>query len=80
MKCRNFACDLCRPPPVPCRIAITQHISEGYRRLLTRMGGELIVCASSHGRWNAVRALVAQGWYPITNYAIPAAGSDPYGV
>lgn len=65
---------------MPCRIVITQRISDGYRRLLTRMGAELIVCATSHGRWDAVRTLVEQGWYPITNYAIPAVGSNPYGV
>lgn len=65
---------------VPCRIVVTPHISDGYRRLLSRMGAELVVCASSHGRWETVRTLVDQGWYPITNFSIPAVGSNPYGV
>ena len=65
---------------MPCRIVITRHISDAYRRLLTRMDAELIVCSSSLERWDVVRVLVQQGWYPITNYCIPAVGSNPYGV
>ena len=65
---------------MPCRIMVTPDIADGYRRLLERMGAELIVCASYAARWEAMRRMVAQHWYPVTNYTLPAVGSNPFGV
>lgn len=65
---------------MPCRILVTAAIADGYRRLLERMGAELVVCKDSHDRWTAMAELARRDWFPITNYAIPAVGSNPYGV
>ncbi|APD13348.1 pyridoxal-phosphate dependent enzyme [Pandoraea pulmonicola] len=65
---------------VPCRVLVTASIPDGYRTLLERMGAEIIVCRTHLDRWTAMSEMVVSGWFPITNYVLPAVGSNPYGV
>ena len=64
---------------LPCRVVVTTALTDPFRRILERMGALLDVVPSPLARWERLGALVAQGWFPVTNYALPAAGSNPFG-
>ena len=65
---------------VQCRVLVTASISDAYRSLLDRMNADIVVCRTHLDRWKVMAGMVSQGWYPITNFALPAVGSNPYGV
>ncbi|MDR5818695.1 pyridoxal-phosphate dependent enzyme [Caballeronia sp. LZ033] len=65
---------------VKCRVLVTASISDAYRSLLERMNAEIVVCRTHLDRWKVMAGMVSEGWYPITNFALPAVGSNPYGV
>ncbi|MGF6641671.1 pyridoxal-phosphate dependent enzyme [Paraburkholderia sp. MM6662-R1] len=65
---------------VPCVVITTPSITDAYRHFLDRAGAEIIVVSSPRERWDLMAKMVADGWYPVTNYSIPAVGSNPWGV
>ncbi|MBL6456551.1 pyridoxal-phosphate dependent enzyme [Belnapia sp. T6] len=65
---------------LPCRVIVTRAVPEAVRRALLAHGAEVSGTADSPARWRLLARLAREGWYPATNYALPAAGSSPWGV
>ena len=64
-----------------CRVVTTPAMPAAYRGFLVRTGAEVVDVADSLTRWRVAAAMVAQeGWLPATNHALPAVGSNPFGV
>lgn len=64
-----------------CRVVTTAAMPASYRRFLARTGAEVVEAPDSLARWPIAAAMVAEeGWLPATNHALPAVGSNPFGV
>lgn len=64
---------------LPCRVIVTTTLTDAFRRILERMGALLDVVPTSLARWERLGVLAAEGWFPVTNYALPSSGSNPFG-
>lgn len=66
---------------LPCRVVVTAAVPEATRRALLAYGAEVLGAADSLARWSIVERLVREeGWYPATNFSLPAVGSNAWGV
>ncbi len=66
---------------IACCVVVGSTVPAATRTALERLGARMIPAGDGIARWTAMRRLVdAEGWYPATNYALPAAGSNAWGV
>ncbi|EUB98292.1 Pyridoxal-5'-phosphate-dependent protein beta subunit [Rhizobium sp. CF080] len=64
-----------------CVVVTTADIGQAWRRAIELHGAEIIVAPSAAARWDLVSAHTMMGeWYPATNFAVPAVGSNPFAV
>jgi threonine synthase len=63
-----------------CRVIVTASVPAPIRRRLALNGADIVEATSSLGRWSLLAALAQDGWYPATNYSLPASGSSAWGV
>jgi len=65
---------------LPCRVIVTASVPASVRRRLALHAADVIEAASSQDRWSLLATLAREGWYPATNYSVPASGSSAWGV
>lgn len=64
-----------------CVVVTTADIGHAWRRAIELHGAEIILAPSAAARWDLVSAHAMTGeWYPATNFAVPAVGSNPFAV
>jgi threonine synthase len=62
-------------------IAITADVANGFRDYLDQFRAVVTECDNSIARWELIRKLALDpDTLPITNYSLPAVGSNPFGV
>lgn len=63
-----------------CVVFTTEAIPPVLAAQITALGADLVVCPDAEIRYRTMAAAIAErGWYPLTNYAFPVAGDNPYG-
>jgi threonine synthase len=65
---------------LPCVVIVTGTVPDQTRRALLAFGARVIGARESLGRWELMKTMAPEGWYPLTNYSLPAVGSNPWGV
>jgi threonine synthase len=71
----------CAASGLKCEVATYSHVPEPFVRALQQLGATRVAFGSGADRWLHVRRRVEQdGAFPITNYSVPAVGSQTYGV
>ena len=65
---------------LPCRVIVTASVPASVRRRLALHAADVIEATSSQNRWSLLATLARDGWYPATNYSLPASGSSAWGV
>lgn len=66
---------------LPARVVVTPAVPEMVRRALLAYGAEVLGAPDGLTRWRVLARLGREeGWYPATNYALPASGSSTWGV
>jgi threonine synthase len=65
---------------LPCRVVVTPSVPTTVRRRLAAYGADIVEVLASLGRWRRLAELASDGWFPATNYALPASGSTAFGV
>lgn len=64
-----------------CTIVTTQNMNPNWRRAIEMHGAKLVATRTVEERWVLVEEGVKNGrWYPATNFANPAVGSNPFGI
>src|SRR5215208_612453 len=65
---------------LPCRVIVTASVPASVRGRLALHTADVIEATSSQNRWSLLATLARDGWYPATNYSLPASGSSAWGV
>ncbi len=65
---------------IPAEIATTGALPESYRRAIAAHGAIIVSLADSMARWRHLARRVEQGAFAVTNYRMPAIGTNPFGV
>jgi threonine synthase len=64
-----------------CVIATLATVPDSMKRLMVAYGADVVEMATSEDRYELIRqGIDRHGWYPASNIAAPAIGSDPYGI
>ncbi|WP_195180265.1 pyridoxal-phosphate dependent enzyme [Mesorhizobium sp. INR15] len=64
-----------------CVIVTTPDMNPNWRRAIEMHGATLLATETPERRWQVLADSVRAGdWYPATNFAVPAVGSNPFGV
>ncbi|CAD6560758.1 Threonine synthase [Paraburkholderia sabiae] len=63
------------------RVFVTPSLPKPVQRALTTYGTEIVVVENSLERWRVMeKAVHEEGWFPLTNFHLPAVGSCAWGV
>jgi threonine synthase len=66
---------------LPCDVATFQGVAPATEQILRATGARVFQFATGMERWKFVQQQVrSPGVYPLTNYVVPAVGSQPFGV
>lgn len=66
---------------IACCVVVGPTVPGATRTALQRLGARMIATDDGIARWAVLRRLVdTEAWYPATNYALPAVGSNAWGV
>lgn len=61
-------------------IVATPDLSPSYRTAMEACGARITIEANSLSRWNHVERRVREGAFAVTNYALPAVGTNAFGI
>ncbi|MBO6636872.1 MAG: pyridoxal-phosphate dependent enzyme [Roseitalea sp.] len=71
----------CGAVGLKCVIVTTSKMNPNWRRAIEFHGARLEYAPSVQARWHLVEERTRKGeWYPVTNFCMPAVGSNPFGV
>ena len=66
---------------LPARVVVGEAVPPATRRILACYGAEVVESAGGTARWQILASMVRdEGWHSATNFALPASGSDAWGV
>lgn len=65
---------------LPARVYTTASMPAAVQRLLRVHGAETVFEEGALERWTALGRAAREGWFPLTNFALPPVGSNPFGV
>ena len=66
---------------LPCMIVTVKGVNKTMETFMQVYGSKVIGVPTYTDRWKVLKVLVDEyGWYPATNYVIPAIGSNPWGI
>ena len=66
---------------LPARVVAGEAVPQATRRILASYGAEVVESADGTARWQVLAGIVRdEGWHSATNFALPASGSDAWGV
>ena len=66
---------------LPARVVVSEAVPPAARRILAAYGAEVVESAGGTARWQVLARMAQhEGWHIATNFALPASGSDAWGV